>query len=187
VRRRLAALFWLVPHYIQLAWWGLATPRLRERAELVVVQAVVLRGGDVLLAVRRELRGWELPGGEPRAGESFDAALRREVREETGFEVEIEREIGRYRRTGFRRHLARVFRCRVIGGALRESPEMPRVAWFSAAAPPSTLFPWYRQPLADALRECAPVAERREHQGLRAILAGFWIDLRMRISGDQAT
>jgi ADP-ribose pyrophosphatase YjhB (NUDIX family) len=186
VRSRLAALLWLVPHYIQLAWWGLAAPRLGERAELVVVQAVVLRGSEVLLAVRRELRGWELPGGEPREVESLEAALQREVREETGVDVEIEREVGVYRRTGFRPHVARVFRCRVIGGALRESPEMPRVAWFPAASPPSTLFPWYRQPLADALRADASLTERREHQGLRAILAGIWIDLRMRLSGDRA-
>ncbi len=177
---------WLVPHYLQLAWWGLAAPRLGERGELVVVQAVVRAGAQVLLSVRRELRGWELPGGTPQAGESPEDALRREVREETGLQIEIERRVGEYRRTGFRPHLALVFRCRVVAGDLHASAETPRVAWIDAAALPRTLFPWYGQPLADALGAESALRQRSEHQGLRQILAGCWIDLRMRLSDDRA-
>ena len=32
---------------------------------------------------------WELPGGKPSEGESFEESLRREVSEETGFEIDI--------------------------------------------------------------------------------------------------
>jgi 8-oxo-dGTP diphosphatase len=37
---------------------------------------------------------WELPGGKPRENESFEASLRREVREETGFEIDIHQSAG---------------------------------------------------------------------------------------------
>jgi 8-oxo-dGTP pyrophosphatase MutT (NUDIX family) len=179
---RLAA---ALPTYARIAWWGLVAPRAPGAPELLVVQAVILREGRLLLAVRSDLRGWELPGGNPHPGESEAAALAREVREETGLEIEILRRVGDYRRTGFRPHLARVFACRVVGGAERPSPETPRLRWFDAQKPPATLFPWYREPLADALSGEAPV-ERREHQGVAHVLAGLRIDLRMRISDDAA-
>jgi ADP-ribose pyrophosphatase YjhB (NUDIX family) len=56
------------------------------------VGAVILDGGRVLLVKRGQppLQGeWSLPGGVVEVGETLDAALAREVREETGLSVEI--------------------------------------------------------------------------------------------------
>ena len=175
-----------IPIYARIAWWGLVAPHAPGARQLLVVQAVILREGRVLLAVRGDLRGWELPGGNPNPGESDETALLREVREETGLAVEILRRVGDYRRSGFRPHLARVFACRVAGGEERPSPETPRLRWFDARTPPATLFPWYRQPLADALAESAAPVARSERQGAASVLAGLRIDLRMRISDDAA-
>lgn len=64
-------------------------------ARNVEVVAGVIRdhGGRILLARRtegRDLAGlWEFPGGKRESGESAEAALRRELREELGIEVEI--------------------------------------------------------------------------------------------------
>lgn len=176
---RLAA---ALPSYARIAWWGLVTPR-RERAPPTVHQGVIVGEAGVLLAMRAELSGWELPGGAALPGESGEAALRREVAEETGLAVEILAHVGDYCRSGFRPHTARVYRCRVTGGALRASPESPAVAWFDPIALPRGLFPWFRGPLADALAELSEPVVIRERQGWRHVLAGMAIDLAGRWQG----
>ena len=169
-----------------IAWWGLVSPRSHDGGPLVVAQAVVLDGDQVLLSVRSDLRGWELPGGNLNPGECAEDALRRELLEETGLEIAIERRVGDYVRTGFLPHIARVYRCRVAGGELRPSLETPRVAWFPCDRVPRTLFPWYRGPLADAAADLPEPVTRHEHNGVAAIWAGMSIDLRMRLSDDAA-
>jgi len=52
------------------------------------VKGVLIDNGHVLLLLNA--RGeWDLPGGRPDPGEDHRAALKREVREETGFEVKV--------------------------------------------------------------------------------------------------
>jgi 8-oxo-dGTP pyrophosphatase MutT (NUDIX family) len=145
-----------------------------------LVQGVVEGEAGVLLALRRELRGWELPGGRAEPGEDEKSALVRELREETGLTVEPLERVGEYRRRGFAAHRARVYRCRVVGGALRPSDDTPAVAWFRPEALPDTVFPWFRRPLLDALGGTALPVEREETLGPAAIAAGLWIDLRSR-------
>ena len=58
---------------------------------VLVVAAVIVRGGRVLLSRRppgKHLAGlWEFPGGKVEDGETPEAALAREVREELGVEI----------------------------------------------------------------------------------------------------
>jgi 8-oxo-dGTP diphosphatase len=174
------------PNYLTIAWHGLVSPRVGNGEPIAVSQAVILSEQRVLLAVRRDLRGWELPGGHLQPGESPEAGLIREVREETGHDVAIERHVGEYVRTGFRPYSASVFTCRVTGGTLRPSLETPVVRWFDIDALPDTLFPWFREPLADALAARPEPVARCNYQGAAAVWAGFKIDLRMRLSDDRA-
>ncbi len=175
----------LVPHYARTAWQGLVAPRLPGPPH-EVAQGAVFAEGRVLLTVRADLRGWELPGGRIDPGETPEQAVVRELREETGLDVEIERRVGRYRREGFLPHTAHVFRCRPRAGQMTTSHETARVEWWPLDGLPTTLFPWYRQPLEDALPAEAPPAERTERLGLAEIAAGMRIDLRMRLSADRA-
>lgn len=58
---------------------------------IVGVGAVVLRGNTVLLIRRAKpprVGQWSLPGGMQELGETLENAVRREVREETGLELE---------------------------------------------------------------------------------------------------
>jgi len=59
----------------------------------------------ILLVKRRTVpfKGyWALPGGRVEAGESVQEAIVREVKEETGLDIEIVRKIGEYREKGFK-------------------------------------------------------------------------------------
>ena len=52
------------------------------------IKGVLIHEGRVLLLLN-ERGEWDLPGGRPDPGEDHRAALRREVREETGLDVEV--------------------------------------------------------------------------------------------------
>ncbi len=54
----------------------------------VSVKGVVIHDGRVLLLLN-ERGEWDLPGGRPDPGEDHRAALKREVREETGLKVDV--------------------------------------------------------------------------------------------------
>ena len=174
----------VVGTYARIAWWGLVSPR-TERRELVVVQAVVRDGDQVLLAVRNDIRGWELPGGTVETDEPLEDALEREVREETGLRVAVDRHVGAYRRTGFRPHVAQVFLCHRVSGELRTSNESRALRWFHPLLLPDTIFPWYEEPLRDAFVPDAKPVERTERHGRATIVAAARIDLKMRWEGDE--
>lgn len=98
--------------------------------------------GRILLQKRTDSGNWALPGGAMDIGETFARSAIREVKEETGFDVRIDRFIGIYSDPGhvfayddgevgqqFNICLA----CTIIGGALLVSSESTAVDFFSAA------------------------------------------------------
>jgi 8-oxo-dGTP diphosphatase len=70
-----------------------------ENRIIVGVGAVVFRGAEVLLVRRGRppfVGKWSIPGGRVRLGERLEAAVRREVLEETGIEIEVGALIGAF-------------------------------------------------------------------------------------------
>src|SRR5262245_40195151 len=95
-------------------WTDLIRPALFEAKTPLIPQAVVLRNGEVLLVKRDSPALWELPGGGILPGETIEDALRREVQEESGVQIEVIELLGCYERTGFRAHVSPTYICKSL-------------------------------------------------------------------------
>ena len=100
------------------------------QTHLVSVAALVTNEEGKILLVKSPWRGWEYPGGLIEPGETFQQALHREIREEAGVEVEIERFVGICKNVG--KNIVNIdFVCRYTGGQLTTSEESTEVIWAS--------------------------------------------------------
>lgn len=103
-----------------------------EHLHSVSVAGVILDDqGRALLIQRRDNGHWEAPGGILELDEDIESGLRREVREETGLEVEPIALTGVYKNMA-RGIVALVFRCRAVGGQLTETDESRAFRWLTA-------------------------------------------------------
>ena len=135
-----------------LAEWraegGYVTPK-------VGVSAVVCDpSGRILLLKRPDTGLWALPAGWAESGSTAAANVVREVAEEVGLSVRVEGLLGVYdsRLNGSRQlyHFYDVvFRCAILGGEARPTPEALEVGYFSPDALPDVA-PTHRRPIADA-------------------------------------
>jgi mutator protein MutT len=105
------------------------------------VGALIFEDGKVLLVERGKdpLKGfWSIPGGIVEAGEKLEAAIRREVMEETGLEVEalsifevFERIMPDSEGNPEYHYVLIDYLCRRAGGKLEAASDVSRVAWAS--------------------------------------------------------
>lgn len=133
-----------------------------------VAGAVVRDDGRVLVIQRADNGTWEPPGGVLELDESPEDGVRREIEEETGLQVEVDRLSGIYKNMT-RGVVALVFRCRVAGGAERTSDESTAVGWFTRDEVAENLGEVYAVRILDALDEDGPHV--RNHDGRQLIEA----------------
>ena len=84
--------------------------------------------GRALLIQRADNHSWEPPGGVLELGETIHDGLRREVREETGLDIEPVALTGVYKNMT-RGIIALVFRCKITGGDLITTDETAAYRW----------------------------------------------------------
>lgn len=119
---------------------------MNDASNLIVVAALIESGGKLLVCQRR--RGgafelmWEFPGGKVEPGESLEAALARELREELGVTASVGPEV--YRTTHKYLEMPRAvelvfFRCGIASEAPRNLT-FEQIAWRAARDLPAMNF-----------------------------------------------
>lgn len=126
----------------QVRRWGVL---LTESRFTVTAGAVITDDAGRILLLQHRYRpgfqkggGWGIPGGFIQTGEQPEAAIRRELREEIGLELEsveiaFVRALERYNQVEI------IFRGRPQGEFTRQSREISRAEWFAPDALPQSL------------------------------------------------
>lgn len=103
-----------------------------------VVAVVTDEEGRVLLIHKTDNNLWALPGGGHQIGESIADTVVREVKEETGYDVAVERVTGLYTNPRHvmayddgevRQQFSIAFRATLVGGVPQTSSESRAVEW----------------------------------------------------------
>ena len=109
----------------------------------VAAVTIISRDGKVLLVRRANQPGyglWSVPGGYVDRGEVVEEAAVREVREETGLEVKIDRLLGLYSEAG-KPVIVAAFAGHELGGELKPGSEALDAGFFAPDDLPTMAFP----------------------------------------------
>jgi ADP-ribose pyrophosphatase YjhB (NUDIX family) len=115
-----------------------------EPNSLVVATSAVVEDseGRVLLQRRADSGNWALPGGGMEMDESLAGSVIREVKEETGYDIEVTGLVGTYTHPGHiiayddgevRRQFNICYRARIVGGEMRMSDESTAIRFVDPA------------------------------------------------------
>ncbi len=146
-----------------LLYMSNGTPGAALPLHSVSVAGVVVRDDGRVLAIRRADNGtWEPPGGVLELNERTEEGAVREVFEETGLTVEVERLTGVYKNMT-RGVVALVFRCRPLSGVERTSDESVAVEWLTKEEVSARMAEVFAVRVLDALDPSEPHV--RAHDG----------------------
>jgi 8-oxo-dGTP diphosphatase len=134
-------------------------PEETPKHSVSVAGAVVREDGRVLVIQRRDNAKWEPPGGVLELDESIEDGVRREILEETGVEVIVERLTGVYKNV-HRGIVALFFRCSPALGSPSPTYEASDVRWLQSSEVSQFMDPVYAVRVQDAIAPDAPPAVR---------------------------
>jgi ADP-ribose pyrophosphatase YjhB (NUDIX family) len=139
------------------------------RHSVSVAGIVVNASGQILVIQRRDNGHWEPPGGVLELEESFEDGVAREVLEETGVSIRVDRLTGVYKNLQ-RGVVALVFRCTPLGRADAETAEAKAIRWVAPNEVAALMDPAYAVRVTDAF-DTGDVAIRA-HDGVRLVQMG---------------
>lgn len=123
--------------------------------------AIITYPQNRILLIKRDtlpFKGyWALPGGRAESGESVEKTIIREVKEETGLDIEILRKIGEYHEQGSKDgvdydYYPACFLVKVIGGEIqRQRSEIQQIKLFRLDKIPQELAFVHNQMILDYL------------------------------------
>lgn len=139
------------------------------RHSVSVAGIVVNDAGQILVIQRRDNGHWEPPGGVLELGEQFEEGVRREVREETGVNIKVERLTGVYKNLAAG-VVALVFRCHPLDTADTDtdSAEAVAVRWADPTEIANLMDPAYAVRVTDAFGDTTAT---RAHDGVEILSA----------------
>lgn len=130
----------------------LALIRSTQKKFTVSVAVVITNAGGEVLLLEHLLRpgsGWGIPGGFIEPGEQPDAAIRREIREEAGIELE---ELRMLRVRTINWHVEILFRAESNQTAAVQSREIISLGWFAPPEMPEEMSPAQKSIVEKVLR-----------------------------------
>ena len=99
---------------------------------VVATGSLITNKNNQILLVKTERRGWEMPGGQVEEGEDVISALKREVLEETGITVKIEKLAAVYSSISEPSKVVVDFISEYDSGDMKAANEILEASWFSS-------------------------------------------------------
>jgi mutator protein MutT len=132
----------------------------------VSVAGIVVNDAGRVLVIRRQDNGhWEPPGGVLELDETIEEGVVREVHEETGVSVKIERLTGVYKNMQ-RGIIALVYRCTPKTDHINATTEAAEVRWMTLDEVRNAMSPAYSIRVTDAF---GPHVRTRTHDGFNIV------------------
>ena len=133
MRRFFLRIWRIMPGWMQ----GFASAIIRPHFQVIAAAILINDDGQVMLCEHTYLREhpWGMPGGDIHFGENPEDAVRRELREETGLEVQEARLllIDSSKQT---HKVSLIYQCSGVSGPFIPSDEVARVQYFDPDALP---------------------------------------------------
>ncbi|WP_227396082.1 NUDIX hydrolase [Jeotgalibacillus aurantiacus] len=106
---------------------------------------------EVLLVKRKDYPLWDLPGGVLDDAETLSRCAEREIREESGYIVSIQKQIAQYEIDG--RDVQYIFSGVLEGGTpIQDGPETAEVRWFPLNRLPYFMIPHRKKQIKSYLK-----------------------------------
>lgn len=102
----------------------------------------------ILLCLRNDYNLWNLPGGGLESGEAPWQGVIREVKEETGLNVEVKKLIGIYSKIE-KDEISFAFECKIVSGKITLNDEAKEIKYFSLEEIPKNTIPKHVERIKD--------------------------------------